>query len=119
MKKLTTLYLAVSIFSTIGLAQMTHAAVVLGTVQGYEASVSGSIPVFLVLSDHDAFAANSGEKAARIQSGFNPANVTFHVKAPTTDGLTVSAHPAGRCRHALRSTRKKSRIRRSGCCDEP
>ncbi len=53
MKKLTTLYLAVSIFSTIGLAQMTHAAVVLGTVQGYEASVSGSIPVFLVLSDHD------------------------------------------------------------------
>ena len=92
MKKLTTLYLAVSIFSTIGLAQMTHAAVVLGTVQGYEASVSGSIPVFLVLSDHDAFAANSGEQAARIQSGFNPANVTFHVKAPTTDGLTISAH---------------------------
>jgi len=46
MKKLTTLYLAVSIFSTIGLAQMTHAAVVLGTVQGYEASVMVLFPCF-------------------------------------------------------------------------
>ena len=53
MKKLTTLYLAMTIISTIGLTQAVHAAVVLGTVQGYEASVSGSIPVFLVLSEHD------------------------------------------------------------------
>lgn len=71
-----------------------YAAVTLGSTQGYEASVSGSIPVFLVLSSHDSpkGGAADGEDAARIQSGFNPANLTFHVKAPTSEGLTVSAH---------------------------
>jgi hypothetical protein len=64
----------------------------LGSAQGYEASVSGSIPVFMVISDHEGAPGQSGEQAARIQSGFNPANLTFHVKAPTSDGLTVSAH---------------------------
>ncbi len=81
-----------SIALTTGLLSSAHAAVTLGSSQGYEASLSGAIPVFLVLSNHDSFAGNSGENAARIQSGFNPANITFHVKAPTSDGLTVSAH---------------------------
>lgn len=76
------------------LISIAQAAVTLGSAQGYEASVSGSIPVFLVLSSHDDAkgTVNTGEDAARIQSGFNPANLTFHVKAPTTEGLTVSAH---------------------------
>ncbi len=77
---------------TTGLLSSAHAAVMLGSSQGYEASLSGAIPVFLVLSQHDSFAGNSNESAARIQSGFNPANITFHVKAPTSNGLTVSAH---------------------------
>jgi len=75
-----------------GVMQSANAAVVLGTAQGYEAIMSGSLPVFLVVSDHDAKAGSSGEQAARIQSGFNPANITLHVKAPTTEGLTISAH---------------------------
>jgi predicted porin len=75
-----------------GVMQSANAAVILGTAQGYEASMSGSLPVFLVVSDHDAKAGSRGEQAVRIQSGFNPANITLHVKAPTTEGLTVSAH---------------------------
>jgi len=46
MNKLTPLYLAMTIISTIGLTQAVHAAVVLGTVQGYEASVMVLFPCF-------------------------------------------------------------------------
>ncbi len=92
MKAFKLVRLSAAITLMAGYAASADAAVVLGSAQGYEASVSGSIPVFLVISDHDGVAGASGEQAARIQSGFNPANVTVHVKAPTTDGLTVSAH---------------------------
>lgn len=55
---------------------------------GWEASLSGSIPIFAVASDHD-----DSERAFRVQSGFNPANINFHVVAPKTDsGLTISGH---------------------------
>jgi len=91
MKKLSVVSVTACVLIT-GMMQSAQAAVVLGAAQGYEASLSGSIPVFLVVSDHDGKAGGSGEQAARIQSGFNPANITLHIKAPTTEGLTVSAH---------------------------
>lgn len=69
-----------------------EAALTLGSTQGYEASLSGSLPVFLVISEHDATPTTQAEQAARIQSGFNPASLNLHIKAPAVDGLTVSAH---------------------------
>jgi hypothetical protein len=81
--------------SAIGLAMVTmamsnsvNAGVDIGSVDGWKTSISGSIPVFVVSSDHDG-----QEKAFRVQSGFNPANLNFHVAAPKLDnGLTVSGH---------------------------
>lgn len=95
MKSIPLTRLASTVMLATGMSSLSaHAAITLGSTQGYEASVSGSIPVFLVLSSHDSPKGSStdGEDAARIQSGFNPANVTFHVKAPTTEGISVSAH---------------------------
>ena len=92
MKKLQRVHVIATMTLITGWVAPVSAAVMLGSAQGYEASISGSLPVFLVLSDHDGATGSDGEQAARIQSGFNPANVTFHVKAPTVDGLTVSAH---------------------------
>jgi hypothetical protein len=55
---------------------------------GWKTTIGGSIPVFVVSSDHD-----DDEKAFRVQSGFNPANLNFHVSAPKmSNGLTVSGH---------------------------
>jgi len=52
---------------------------------GWDANISGSIPVFLVLSD-----TKDGEQASRIMSGFNPASLTFGVTMPEENGLVVS-----------------------------
>lgn len=55
---------------------------------GWSTSISGSLPVFAVASDHEG-----SESAFRVQSGFNPANINFHIIAPTTEsGLTISGH---------------------------
>ncbi|MBL4941501.1 MAG: porin [Colwellia sp.] len=60
----------------------------LKTDSGWETTISGSIPVFVVSSVHD-----KDETAFRIQSGFNPANLNFYVNAPKMEnGLTVSGH---------------------------
>lgn len=81
------------IASALGLAALACSPVALAEISlssdsGWETSISGSIPVFAVASDHD-----DSETAFRVQSGFNPANINFHVAAPkTTSGLTISGH---------------------------
>ena len=55
----------------------------------WNASVSGSLPVFMVISDFDK---GEEEKATRIMSGFNPVNLTFHIFAPEFNGISVSSH---------------------------
>jgi hypothetical protein len=73
---------------TITIANPVNATVVIESDTGWETSISGSIPVFVVNSDHE-----NDEKAFRVQSGFNPANLNFHVAAPKLDnGLTISGH---------------------------
>jgi hypothetical protein len=70
-------------FSPVAVSKVT-----LDADNGWETSISGSIPIFAVASDHD-----DSESAFRVQSGFNPANINFHVVAPKTDsGLTISGH---------------------------
>jgi hypothetical protein len=74
--------------ATIGMLSTANANVVIENNSGWETSINGSIPVFVISSDHD-----DSESALRVGSGFNPANINFHVVAPTTDtGLTVSGH---------------------------
>jgi hypothetical protein len=79
--------------SVVGLTALAFSPVALSEVtleadNGWGTSISGSIPIFAVASDHD-----DSEQAFRIQSGFNPANINFHVVAPKTDsGLTISGH---------------------------
>ena len=83
--------LAIFVLATSGalsIASPAIAGVDLVSQGGWETSISGSLPVFLVASDHD-----NSEKALRVQSGFNPANINFHVVAPKSDsGITVSGH---------------------------
>ena len=70
------------------MATTANATVVIESDSGWETSINGSIPVFVISSDHD-----DSESAFRIGSGFNPANINFNVAAPTTaNGLTVSGH---------------------------
>jgi len=77
----------------LGLTPNAEAAVVINSEGGWEASITGSLPVFMVMSDGDSPAPGvSGEDGTRIQSGFNPANLTFHVAAPSANGFQVSAH---------------------------
>ncbi|MFQ3236512.1 MAG: putative porin [Paraglaciecola sp.] len=82
---------ATCLFATSGalcLANPATAGVDLLSKGGWDTSISGSLPVFMVASDHD-----DSEKALRVQSGFNPANINFHVVAPKSDaGITVSGH---------------------------
>ena len=70
-----------------GIPTFANAGITLASDSGWTASLSGSLPIFLVVSDTE-----DGEKASRIMSGFNPANLTFGVSAPESNGLTVSAH---------------------------
>lgn len=75
-------------FGALSIASPAIAGVDLVSQSGWETSISGSLPVFLVASDHD-----DSEKAFRVQSGFNPANINFHVVAPKSNsGVTVSGH---------------------------
>ena len=62
------------------------------TNEGWGLNVTGAIPVFLNLSTHDEFSADGEDQfATRVMSGFNPANVTFTINAPTQNGIDVSA----------------------------
>ncbi len=82
---------ALCFIATSGLLSLANPAIAgvdLVNTNDWETSISGSLPVFLVASDHD-----NSEKAFRVQSGFNPANINFHVVAPTSDsGITISGH---------------------------
>lgn len=62
------------------------AVVLLDNPNGFEATLNGSIPVYFAnIREKD-----DGEDASRIMSSFNPANLTFGVTAPTSNGLTVT-----------------------------
>lgn len=62
------------------------------TNEGWGLNVNGAIPVFLNFSSHNDFSADGEDQfATRVMSGFNPANVTFTVSAPTQNGIDVSA----------------------------
>lgn len=63
-----------------------------GTEDGWNLHVTGAIPVFLVTSNHDNFSDDGNNQfATRVMSGFNPANITFSVNAPTQNGIDISA----------------------------
>ncbi len=58
---------------------------------GWETQLTGAFPVFMVGSNHQDYSTgNSDQFSTRIMSGFNPANLTFTVTAPTQKGITVS-----------------------------
>lgn len=58
---------------------------------GWQAQLTGDFPVFMVGSNHQNYSTgNSDQFSTRIMSGFNPANLTFTVTAPTQKDLTVS-----------------------------
>jgi len=71
-----------------------HAAaqnVAFDTDTDWQFGVSGMIPVFLNVSNHENYSADGEDQlASRIMSGFNPANITFTVAAPSYNGITVS-----------------------------
>lgn len=53
-------------------------------------TVSGQLPVFIVASEHENFNTDgSAQFGTRIMSGFNPANITFSIKAPEMNGINV------------------------------
>ncbi|MCH2449906.1 MAG: porin [Gracilimonas sp.] len=60
------------------------------TDEGWILNVTGQIPVFVVASEHEGFSSDGDDQfATRIRSGFNPANITFHVEAPEMNGIRV------------------------------
>ena len=65
--------------------------VLLNTDTGWNVEVTGAFPVFLVTSNTNNYSSNGDNQVAtRIMSGFNPANITFSVHAPTQNGINVS-----------------------------
>lgn len=65
--------------------------VLLNTDTGWNIEVAGAFPVFLVTSNTNNYNSNGDNQVAtRIMSGFNPANITFSVHAPTQNGINVS-----------------------------
>jgi hypothetical protein len=86
--KISKLTVAIALgMSTIGILNTANGSVVIESNSGWETSINGSIPVFVISSDHE-----NSESAFRVGSGFNPANINFNVAAPTINGLTVSGH---------------------------
>lgn len=85
----TFLVWGMSIFPQIALAQN---GAEFETGEGWGLNVTGAIPVFMNLSSHEEFNTDGDDQfATRVMSGFNPANVTFTVNAPTQNGIDVSA----------------------------
>lgn len=65
--------------------------VLLNTDTGWNVEVTGAFPVFIVTSNTDNYSSNGeNQVATRIMSGFNPANITVSVHAPTQNGVNVS-----------------------------
>jgi len=76
--------------STLLPLQSTAQDVALNT-NSWQAQITGDFPVFLVGSNHDNYSSgNSDQFSTRVMSGFNPANLTFTITAPTQKSITVS-----------------------------
>jgi len=53
-------------------------------------NVTGQLPVFLVLSNHEGYSSNGKDQfATRVMSGFNPGSINFNIVTPEVNGLTV------------------------------
>lgn len=58
---------------------------------GWKTQLTGDFPVFIVGANHQNYSNNNSDQfSTRIMSGFNPANLTFSVTAPTQKEITVS-----------------------------
>ena len=66
-------------------SSQVHSEVMLMDKNQWQLGANGHIPVFALMSDHDA-----DEDAFRITTGFNPATIQFNVKAPKQEGLDIS-----------------------------
>ncbi|WP_441001334.1 porin [Fodinibius sp. SL11] len=93
MKKLT-IYartVALLLFATTLIPLQSIAQDVSFNTNGWNAQLNGAFPVFMVGSNHQNYSTgNSNQFSTRIMSGFNPANLTFTVTAPTQKDITVS-----------------------------
>ena len=80
------------LFGTLAVSDAQAQSISMDTDDGWNFGVAGAIPVFLNASGHEG-ALSDGENqfATRIQSGFNPGNITFSVNAPEQNGVNVSA----------------------------
>jgi predicted porin len=80
------------LFGTLAVSDAQAQSISMDTDDGWNFGVAGAIPVFLNASGHEG-ARSDGENqfATRIQSGFNPGNITFSVNAPEQNGVNVSA----------------------------
>lgn len=60
------------------------------TDEGWDFSVTGQLPVFLVASNHEGYSSGGEDQfATRVMSGFNPGGVNFNITAPEMNGITV------------------------------
>ncbi|PEN08481.1 porin [Longimonas halophila] len=86
------LFGVVLLFGTLAVSDAQAQSISMDTDDGWNFGVAGAIPVFLNASGHEG-ARSDGENqfATRIQSGFNPGNITFSVNAPEQNGVNVSA----------------------------
>lgn len=81
-------------------ARPVSAEIQVGEYEGWKVGVSGSLSAFAVSTqwdDCDTCTAVGGfpgtpESTFRIQSGYFPAQLFFHIRAPEVEGVDVSAH---------------------------
>lgn len=60
------------------------------TEQDWKLDVTGQLPVFVNLSNHDSFNSDDSDQfSTRVMSGFNPGNITFNISAPDVGGVSV------------------------------
>lgn len=80
------------LFGTLYVPNAHGQAVSMDTEDGWNVGITGAIPVFLNASTHEGARSDGDDQfATRIQSGFNPGNITFTVGAPEQNGVNVSA----------------------------
>lgn len=80
------------LFGMLAASDAQAQSISMDTDDGWNFGVAGAIPVFLNASGHKNASFNGeNEFATRIQSGFNPGNITFSVNAPEQNGVNVSA----------------------------
>ena len=73
-------------------AQLNAQNVTYQTDDNWQFEVTGQLPVFINLSNHDSYNSDGSDQfSTRIMSGFNPGNITFNISAPEMNGLSVEA----------------------------